>query len=264
MSYRTFDRAWLVLNLLAFWTLAASLDRIAGGSWTGKGTLSWGAALFFWPGAVLSMHFGNVELVVFALAGLSLALPVTAGVSLSLAAVVKVAPGWALVPFLRRRPKHTLGGMLGAGLACIVASLMVFGWPHLWELLEQWVRGVLPTTAQGQFWGGSLAGLRDGIRPADVLGNLSVSFLPVQLAVLAGWDYAGGPLPVATRVYLTLFAICIPAFAAWVVRRRTLRFQAAVVLTVGVLAAPIVRPYALSSLLLVLAAWRAERLGLPE
>ena len=257
-SYRTFDRAWLLLNLAAFWAFAAALGRIALGRWSAAGSLRWGAALFFWPGAVLSIHYGNIELVILALVALALAVPVSAGGALGLAAAVKITPGWGLLPFLARRPRSTALGLAVAGAVCFAGSAAVFGMGQLQSLVWQWTHFVMPTVAQGQFWGERLAGLMSRTRPVDYFGNLSPSFAPVQLAVMAGWDYTGGPLPFVVRTYLTSVAFAAPVAAAWLTRSWSLRFQSAVVVTAAMLAAPIVRPYALASLLIVFASRRGE------
>src|SRR5690606_18562126 len=102
--------------------------------------------------------------------------------------------------------------------------------------------------------------LRSGLAPIHYTSNLSLSFLPVQLAVLNGWwGYAGGELPGMVRFYLTAVAILGPLLAAWLTRHRGATLQAAVVFAAAVFAAPIVRPYVLPVLLLVLAAVRHEQ-----
>jgi hypothetical protein len=132
----------------------------------------------------------------------------------------------------------------------------------------QWVSAVMPTLSQGQFWAGSLAGIRRGeLAFLDYLDNLSLSFLPVQLAVLLGWDYRGGPLPGAVRVYLTAASVGVPLLTAWLTRRRTVCLQAASVAAAAMLAAPITRPIIFPTLLIVLAALhreRRERVGIQQ
>jgi hypothetical protein len=114
--------------------------------------------------------------------------------------------------------------------------------------------------AQGQFWGESLRSLRTGgWHPVHYFDNLSLSFLPVQLAVLNGWGYDGGPLPGGIRAWLTGVSIIGPTLAAWLTRRRSPTAQAAIVFAAALFSGPIVRPYVLPALLLVLAAVRGER-----
>jgi hypothetical protein len=261
-SYRGFDRGWLLLNLVAFWVAAAALGRIANGRWSAAATGRWGAALFFLPGAVLAIHFGNIDLVILALVALGLALPASAGFSLGLAAAFKVTPVWPLLALALRRPRRTLPGLAAAVALLGGACLLVFGWGGSVALSAQWVTDVMPAVSQGQFWGESLDRLRAGsLSPVHYLYNLSPSFLPVQLAVLSGaWDYEGGPLPGPVRAYLAAVAIGAPLAAAWLTRRRSPEVQAAIVLAAALLAAPIVRPYVLSVVLLVMAALRQERL----
>jgi hypothetical protein len=178
-----------------------------------------------------------------------------------LAAAFKVTPVWPLLTLVARRPRRTLPGMTAAVALCGGACLWVFGARGTVDLVVQWITDIMPTVAQGQFWGESFSNLQAGqLRFVDFLGNLSVSFAPVQMAVLWGWwDYDGGPLPGSVRGYLTAVAIGVPLVTAWLTRRRSPSVQAAVVLAAALFAAPIVRPYALPVLLLVLATVRQER-----
>jgi hypothetical protein len=259
-GYRTFDRLWLIANLIAFWLLAGCLARLARGRWSVRGTARWGGALFFMPGTLLAIHFGNIDLMLLAVAAVAAVLPGTAGFGLGMAAAVKVVAGWPLLAMAVRRPAVALPGFAAAAAVCIAASAAVFGIGQTVDLTLAWVRDVMPTLAQGQFWGESLDGLKaGGLSPWQYTGNLSLSFLPVQLAVLGGWDYSGGPLPAPVRLYLTGVAMLAPVTAAWLTRRHAVEFQMAVVLAAALLAAPIVRPYVLPVLLLVLAAWRSHK-----
>jgi hypothetical protein len=260
-TYRTFDRGWLVLNLLAFWILAAALGRLAAGAWSVSSTARWGAAAFFFPGTLLAIHYGNMEVILLALVAVGLALPATAGLTVGLAAAFKVTPVWPLLTLAARRPRRALPGLAAAVALCGGACLWVFGARGTVDLVVQWITDIMPTVVQGQFWGESFSNLQAGqLRFVDFLGNLSVSFAPVQIAALSGWwDYDGGPLPGSVRGYLTAVAIGVPLVAAWLTRRRSPNVQAAVVLAAALFAAPIVRPYALPVLLLVLATVRQER-----
>jgi hypothetical protein len=260
VGYRTFDRLWLILDLLAFGVLAAALARIAWGAWTFDGTTRWAAAVVV-PGPLLAIHFGNIELLVLALAALGLAVPRSAGFTLGLGAAFKVTPVWPLVALLIRRPRTIAPGVAAAMALAAGACLVVFGGSGTWALTAQWATQVMPTAGQGQFWGGSLAALQRGdLRPLDYLANLSPSFLPVQVAVLSGWwDYQGGPLPGAVRAYLTAMAIAAPLLVGWLTRRRSPNVQAAAVLVAALFGAPITRPYALPALFLLLATVRQER-----
>lgn len=260
VDYRTFDRMWLVLNFLAFWVLAAALGRIAGGAWSSGHTGIWGLALFFFPGTLMAIHFGNIELVALALVALGLAIPITSGTTLGLAAAFKVTPVWPLLTVLISRPRKVIPGLAVAVALAGGACLAAFGVAGTGALVAQWLRDVLPTVGQGQFWGESLARLKAGpLHPLHYLANLSIPFAPVQLAVMYGWDYSGGPLPGPVRAYLTATGIAAPLLVAWLTRRRPVPLQAAATLTAAVLAAPIVRPYALPVLLLLLATLLQQR-----
>lgn len=259
VSYRTFDRIWLLLNFTSFWVFAASLGRIQVGRWSRHAALTWGAGLFLIPGSVLAIHFANVEPVVWALVGLAFAVPATTGLLLVLAASFKLTPAWALLSLATRRPRWVVPqAILGTALLSILCVGVVGAGRFLSDSLTWWTR-VLPPLTQGQFWGGSLAVLRQGIGPLDILGNLSLSFVPIQLAVLAGWDYQGGLLPLGLRLYLTAVGILTPLLVLWRTRRMPALEQAAFVLVSAALAAPIVRPYVLPLALLPLALWVSRK-----
>jgi hypothetical protein len=263
VSYRTFDRGWLIANWLAFWVLAAARAKLATGAWGVAATARWGTAVFLLLGPWLAIRFGNIDLMILALAALGLALPAGGGALFGWAAAFKVAPGWALLTLLSRRPRQVLWSTGLALTTCAGACVAVFGATRTIALTNQWLTEIMPTLAQGQFWGGSLAQLRSGnLGFQDVVSNLSLSFLPVQL--WAGWGgsaYDGGPLPGPVRLYLTAVAFAAPLIMAWVTRRRSPELQVAVVLAAALLAAPIVRPYVLAVLLLVEAARRQEGRG---
>lgn len=261
-SYRTFDRGWLLVNLLAFWTLAASLGKISSRRWTWEGTARWGAALFFLPGTLLAMHFGNIDLIILALVGLGLALPASfAGGLLGLAAAFKVSPVWPLLMLGLRRPRDVISGMMAAFTICAGACILVFGVVETPLLAHFWLKEVMPAVTQGQFWGESLARLQEGgLGPQHYFANLSISFLPVQLGALSGWwGYDGGPLSAAVQAYLTAVAIGAPLLVGWITRKRDPRVQASAVLAAAMLGAPIVRPYVLPVILLVVAAVQGTR-----
>lgn len=196
-----------------------------------------------------------------ALIALGLALPVVGGFTVALATALKVTPLWMLGVLAMRRPRTTLPGIAAAVVVAGGACLLVFGLGGTADFVGIWITAVMPSISQGQFWGESLAGLQAAGGPSlqHYFGNLSISFFPVQLAVLSGWDYAGGDLPVAVRAYLTTMAVGAPLTAAWLTRNRSVSVQATSVLAAALLAAPIVRPYVLPVLLLVAASFLEER-----
>lgn len=255
----TFDRAWLCLNIVALWIFAASVARIANRTWNLRSTLRWGAATFFLPGTWLAIHFGNIDMMILALVALGLAHVPIGGAALVLAAVFKVTPVWPLLVRLLRAPRDTLGPAAAGVSVCVAACWAIFGIDQTVALSLRWIRDVMPSLSQGQFWGGSLAVLLTGLHPVHFTSNLSLSFLPVQIAVLNGWPYEGGDLPPYVRGYLTAIAVLAPIAAAWLTRKRSATLQGAVVFAAALFAAPIVRPAALLALLLVLAAARGER-----
>jgi hypothetical protein len=260
VDYRTFDRIWLVANVLAFVVLGLMLAKVARGSWTVRGGFAWSAALLFLPGAALAIHFGNLDVMILALFASAMAVPWLAGLTLGCAAAFKVAPVWSLAAVLLRRPRLTLPGLAAAVVLCVGACLIVFGLDGTVAYVIHWTRDIMPTVSQGQFWGESLEALKaGGLTPVHYFSNLSLSFLPVQIAVLAGWGHDGGALPAGVRAYLTLIAIGGPLVAAWLTRHRTVNVQASIIMAAALLCAPIVRPYVLAIALVVLAALREER-----
>ncbi len=264
LDYPTFDRLWLILNVLALCMFGASLARIRDGRWSIRGAWIWSAAVFATPGAAHALHFGNVEPLIWALVGVGFSVPTVAGAALALGAAFKVTPAWAWLTFVSRRPGRHVPSTAAATVGLTALSAWVFGARRLLELCREWITAVLPSLSQGQFWGGSIAVLRDGIGPLDVLGNVSLSFLPVQLAALTVWDYQGGPLPAGARLFLTGVGLGLPLLLLWRLRFLSLRMQAAVVLCVAALVSPITRIFTLPLLLLPLAIHRAERDGLDD
>lgn len=156
------------------------------------------------------------------------------GLALGLAAALKVLTGWGLL-FALRGPHVWRGAALAvlAGIAVMLAGLGPDG-----AVAESvtWLRDVVPVLGQGEFWRAdtdwSVAGVPiPGLAP----GNLSLSFLPVQLLV------GGPPLPGAARVWLTVSSVGSPLLAGWMLRRRPLEQQVAGVLAAAVLFSPICR-----------------------
>lgn len=259
-SYRTFDRGWLLANVVAFWFLAAALARISSGTWKGRELLSWSAVLFLFPGTWFSIHFGNMDLVVLSLIAWSVAVPARAGALLPVGIVLKVTPVLPWLVFLIHRPRAAVVGAASVLALSAAVCLHTFGYSHSLLLFRQWFMMVLPSLSQGQFWGGSLAALKGGaLTPYDYFANMSPSFLPVQLAILCGWDFEGGSWPVGIRLYLAGFGVLVPLLTGWLTRRCSLSVQIAAVATAALWSAPIVRPYVLPAALILVAAFRPAR-----
>ncbi|MBT8396562.1 MAG: DUF2029 domain-containing protein [Gemmatimonadetes bacterium] len=259
VSYRTFDRFWLLVNMLSMWLFGASLARLRLGHWSVRGTLNWTAVVFLMPGSLLAVHFGNLSPVIWALVGLGLALPRLTGAALTVAAAFKITPVWALITLLIRRPRKHLGSAVASGALLTLISLKVFGLENLIRLCIRWFTDVAPALSQGQFWGGSLAILKGGIGPLEILGNLSLSFLPVQVAVLSGWGYDGGTLPPMIRLYLLLAGVGGPLVLLWLLRRHSPQLQATLILAAALFLSPITRVFSLPLLLLPLALRMRDR-----
>ncbi len=252
LPYRTFDRLWLVLNALALCIFGATLGRLRDGHYSARGTWLWSAIVFATPGALLAIHFANVTPWIWVLVGVAFAHPRVAGAFLATGAAIKVTPVWPLLAWTLRCPRRLLPPTALAAFVLTGLSVAVFGATELVGLCLVWFDVVLPSVSQGQFWGSSIAEFRAGIGPLDLLDNLSLSFLPVQLAALTFWDYQGGPLPGAVRTYLSVVGVGAPILTYWWLRGRSPRLQAAGVLAVAVLVSPIARPYALPLLLVPL------------
>lgn len=262
IHYRTFDRLWLIANTGSLVLLGFLLSIIANGRVDLSSASSWTTAVIFTPGALLSVHFGNIEPMIIALVAAGLAFPRWGGFTIGCAAAFKVNPVWPLGFMLLRRPAAVLPGLLLAAAFCAAVCLAAYGLAGTSVLVTTWIDRVLPSVSQGQFWGESLRGLASGeVRLQDYFGNLSISFLPVQIAVLSGWQYEGGDLPTAIRMFLFVFGTAVPVCVGWLTRHRSLQVQAAAVFAAALFSAPIVRPYTLPVVLLVVAAVRAERRG---
>ena len=260
VDHAAFVRAMLVLGLLCYWFYAACLGRVATGRFSAFATLLWGAALMAGFGAQGAVSAGQIEPLIWALFGAALVFPAARGFALAAAGAAKLYALWPLgLALWRDRRRAAIGAAAAVGLACI-AAVAALGARGTVTASMTWLTGVYPSLAQGQFaWG-----LPDGGAPGWAAylgnGNLSLAFLPLQLAHFAGL-LDGASLPVAARAYLTLAGIAAPAAALWLLRRRSIELRLAGVMAAAVLFGPIFRSTYSPILFAVAAAWAGERRG---
>ncbi len=244
-----FARVWLFIVLAAYWTYAACLCKLASGRLTFHGTLIAGALLGFVPGVMHALNMGQADTLMWAMLGVGLAFPVVRGGAFTAAALTKVTGVWALGVAMLREGRRTVAGAAIITFVAVAIAVIALGLGGFIESCREWFTYVMPVLAQGQFDPGNPItelrlpfGLGALELPAIIPNNLSISFLPIQLARWAGWwEYAGGPLPTAMRIYLTVAGVAAPVTAAWIFRRQPRDLHYALVITAALLFAPIFR-----------------------
>lgn len=249
LSWPAFARAWLLLVLAAFVVFAAALSHLATGRVTADGTLVAIAALALTPGVLHALNMGQADVLVWAFVGLALAFPAWRGAGFAAGAMTKVFPFWALLAAALRQPRRVIPGATAAIAGGTLIAVAALGPAGFLAECERWFRHVAPSLAQGQF-GEHYAtvslilpfGL--GAFPLPILAppNISLSFAPIGIArALGWWEYDGGTLPTALRVYLTTVAIAAPLAAASLFRARPPVAQCALILIASVAFAPVFR-----------------------
>lgn len=253
----------LLAGVLCFWVYALCLDRVASGRTTTYGVLLWGALLTAGVAPLGALWVGQIDSLIWALFGIALAFPLARGFGFAAAAMTKPFAVWPLGLALWRERRPVA---VGAGAAIIVAvglAAVSMGPVRLARASLEWLTDVYPALAQGQF-----AYLVPGVTGSETLnhllgfigtGNMSLGFLPLQLARAAGWDFAGPELPVWARVYLTGVGLAAPMVAIWLTRRRTPVLRYAAVMSAAVLFGPIFRATYSPILYALAAAWIADR-----
>jgi hypothetical protein len=179
----TFQTVWYGVVLLAFWVYVVGLLRLARIALTVQNILAGGLVVQLAPGMIVTMSFGNVDVVVWALCALSLAWERMAAL-LGVAAVVKLFPAWPLVLSCGDRlgRRFALAGAVGAAAALVATALAVGGAPFV-----EWVRSGSGALTEGTIFH----------------GNFSVPM--AALRILAGGgavDLSRGAMPAAARVFL--------------------------------------------------------------
>jgi len=242
LSFVWFARVWYLVLLVAFWIYAWSLARLAhpGGNRreTIHAVLIAGMILAFCPESNGAMSVGNAEPILWALFGLGLTTRLR-GAAFAAGALVKIHPLWPLLLASRYEGARVLRPAAAVLLVGIIGSWLVCGS----EAWLAWWPAVSPVVSQGSF----------------TEGNVSLSFLGLRLARLLGWEYAGGPLPVGARLYLSVMAIAGPLGVAWLLRREQSLTQYAWVALAAMLFAPLCWTLYLPLLLAPAAVWTGER-----
>lgn len=243
-----FQTLVLIANVIAVWIFAWVLARLARLP-SLHGTLFVAALLLMMPGLPETIAIGNIDPIVFALVGLGIVLPATtAAASLTAGAALKVTPVWALGVLLARlRPSWP--GAAAVAMACLLIVALATGVDGLIAESLLWARRIAPTLSQGQFE--VLPMVAGGeVRSGWLLnGNISPAFLPVRL--LVEQPPPGQDIPAWARMYLSIVQFGVPALTAWLTRHRSVREQAAWVISAATLAAPIMRGGYLPVLLLL-------------
>lgn len=256
IPYTAFANGWLLFLLACIGAYAAVLSRLA----TGRVRLvPAGAAatlLLFNPGTIVALNFGQVDPLVWLLAGLALASASARGPGLALAAMLKVSPVWALGAAALREGRRTLLGAAAVTAMATALTVGVLGAGGFVVACEEWLRYVVPHLGQGQLRTLGVAGLPSWLP----FNNVSVAYAPLLIAHGLGWDPVG-TLPAWIRAYLALTSVGGPILAAWWTRRATPELQCSAVLTASLLSAPILRMSYLPLLLAPAAVYARERWG---
>jgi hypothetical protein len=253
----------LLAGVLCFWIYAACLDRIATGRTTTYGVLLWGALLTAGIAPLGALWVGQIDSLIWALFGFALVLPSARGFGFAAAAMTKPFAIWSLglAIWCERRPVA-----VGAGLAVVTAvglSTIAMGPAQLLNTSLEWVANIYPALAQGQFsYTVPHATHNDTLNHLLGFlgtGNLSLGFLPLQLAHAGGWNFAGPALPVWARVYLTFVSVAAPIATMWLTRHRGRVLRYAAVMSAAVLFGPIFRATYSPILFALAAAWIGDR-----
>jgi hypothetical protein len=253
----------MLAGLLCFWIYAATLTRVASGRITPYGTLVWGAALTLGIAPTAALFVGQIDSLIWALFGIALAWPAARGFSFAAAALIKPFSVWPLGLALWREGRPVALGAAFAVAIAVVLSAAAMGPVRFVHASVDWISRVYPAVAQGQFTY-IVSGLTDVNAVNHLLGyfgtgNLSLGFLPLQLARAAGWSFTGEVLPVGARIYLTAIGIIAPVITLWLTRHRGPELRYAAVMAAAVVFGPIFRLTYSPILFALAAAWIGER-----
>ena len=224
-SFVKFAQIWTVLLYAMFWIYAACLTQLAIGQVTLSGILVAGAVLTCFPGTHIALSYGQMDPFLWALFGLTLAVPVLRGAGLMAIALVKPWAIWPLIWTLREGKRVWVGASLvavgGAGV-----GMFVIGPTEFYSECYIWIRDVLPSLGQGTWTLGPK-------------GSWSLSFAVLRaIKALHLWAYEGGVLPFWARAWLTFSASAAPLLVGWLLRRRQMALQVSAMGCAAVLFAP--------------------------
>jgi glycosyl transferase family 87 len=168
VSEDAFQAGFFALILLAFWTFAAALARIATGALSIESALATGALVQL-AGVNAAMSLGNADIIVWALVAWAFVAPRAAGALLVLGAAIKIYPLALIVawwPRLGRRFRAQV--LIAAGV--MVSSLFVVGWTHV----RDWFTVCLPALSAGSFAWGNVSLVALALRPfvTDMAGTI--------------------------------------------------------------------------------------------
>jgi hypothetical protein len=257
------SRFALLAGVFSFWVYAACLARVAEGTMTTYGVLLWGALLTAGIFPLSTLWVGQIDSLIWALFGIALAFPLARGFGFAAAAMTKPFAVWPLGLALWRERRPVA---IGAGLAITVAvglAALAMGPVALVRASLEWLTHIYPTLSQGQF-----AYIAYDVTGNETLnhalsylghGNLSLGFLPLQLAHVAGWEFAGPELPAWARVYLTTVGVAAPMITLWATRHRAPELRYAAIMSAAVLFGPIFRVTYAPILYALAAAWIADQ-----
>jgi hypothetical protein len=258
-----FARAGLLAGLVCFWIFAACLARLASGRVTPYGVLVWGAALTASFASLGTLYVGQADSLIWALFGIALVSLRMRGFALAASALIKPFAVWplGLAAWRERRPV-VVGAAAAVGLAFGLSALSM-GPIGLVAACIEWFTRIYPNLSQGQFDYGPAVSAAQSFGGKVLAyfgsGNLSLGFLPLNLAHALGWTFSGSELPAWARLYLTAIGVAIPAAVLWWTRSRSLEFRYAAVMAAALLSGPIFRATYSPILYTVVAAWLGER-----
>jgi len=221
VDWPTFQILWYAAIVVAFWVYAFALVRLAGLPATASRVLTAATLIQLVPGTTVTMSFGNVDFMIWALCALALGggrwRPL-----LGVAAALKVYPGWIVLTSLARRERDILA--VAVAVALVAASVAVVG------------------VAGFREWSTALSVLASGPRWRS---NVSI---PLALVRLVG--YEGDARGVLVAVQL----VGVPTVAL-ALRRKTRPLREAAILVASIVLAPVCWWYYAPILLIPAAAW---------
>lgn len=230
VSPRDFQRGTYLVLLIAFWAFAIGLTKIALGRVRASDALIAGLLLILTPGLNVTMSFGNLDLVVWALVVWGLAAESTLPF-LVVAAAFKIWPIFPLLVLVVEKGSRLRVAALTAA-AILIATVAVLG-P---QSFADWRRLALPG-----LWAGTL--VSDNVSLVAIAGRLGLSVPRPVLAAL--------PLAAAFATWLTL-------------RRRPERLRAIACGIAATICSPICWWYYAPVLLVPGALWLANRRAAPN
>jgi len=208
VSPRAFQAGAYLLVLLAFWVYAAGLAKLAWQPLDASKLLIVGVVLFLTPGVNVTMSFGNLDLVVWALVAWGLtverALPF-----LVVAAAFKVWPAVPLAILLVTKPARLRPAAITA-VAMLAGTLAVGG--VRW--FSDWFRLAVPGLAAGTLDPNNISlPAMLGRRGVDLPGPV-VTALPIVAALLATLALRRRPERLRAAMAGVLASFCTSIF--WV------------------------------------------------